>query len=431
MLTGWGGQLSLGQMAFAGSARWRARSPRRHAQHRLAAPLVNGASPSRSHDLVWHRRRDRPRSCDDAVDVAGGVVAFAGRGAVRRSPIGTCTVAVRAAMSSVAVACVAARRHRRAARQGPAARDQHAGVRDRRRELHLPPADLHRPTARTTVELHARQARSDRPHPPATATTTTSCSACSWSCCRSSGTCAAPASAASIIGVRENEPAAAALTVSPTRAKLTAFALGGFIAGLGGALLGGLVVTIGYTRALLPRRRLAHARLDGGDRRARQPRGRGHRRAVGRSACPRSGPNNDTVPLFTSSIGLLDRPAVHPRRLHADRLLRCAARSSRWLEKRLPERAGEDGRPRRPRRSRASRHRAPLTLNADGSVLATAGLTVRFGGIVAVDAVDFRAEPGEVIGLIGTNGAGKSTLLNAIGGYVPSRRHGRAARATT
>ena len=60
-----------------------------------------------------------------------------------------------------------------------------------------------------------------------------------------------------IIGVRENEPAAAALTVSPTRAKLTAFALGGFVAGLGGALLGGLVVTIGFTRAVLPRRGLA------------------------------------------------------------------------------------------------------------------------------------------------------------------------------
>ncbi|HWS44872.1 MAG TPA: ABC transporter permease, partial [Acidimicrobiia bacterium] len=49
-----------------------------------------------------------------------------------------------------------------------------------------------------------------------------------------------------IIGVRENEPAAAALTVSPTRAKLTAFAMGGFLAGLGGALLGATVVVIGY-----------------------------------------------------------------------------------------------------------------------------------------------------------------------------------------
>ncbi|HSS11095.1 MAG TPA: ABC transporter permease, partial [Acidimicrobiales bacterium] len=50
-----------------------------------------------------------------------------------------------------------------------------------------------------------------------------------------------------IIGVRENENAAAALTVSPAKTKLTAYALGGFIAGLGGAMLGGLVVTIGYS----------------------------------------------------------------------------------------------------------------------------------------------------------------------------------------
>ncbi len=42
-----------------------------------------------------------------------------------------------------------------------------------------------------------------------------------------------------IIGVRENENGASALSVSPARAKLTAYALGGFIAGLGGALLGG------------------------------------------------------------------------------------------------------------------------------------------------------------------------------------------------
>src|SRR4029077_6645529 len=48
-------------------------------------------------------------------------------------------------------------------------------------------------------------------------------------------------------------------------------------------------------------------------------------------------------------------------------------------------------------------------------------LTVRFGGLTAVDDVEFRAMPGEVIGLIGNNGAGKSTLLNAIGGYVPAK----------
>jgi ABC-type branched-subunit amino acid transport system ATPase component len=48
---------------------------------------------------------------------------------------------------------------------------------------------------------------------------------------------------------------------------------------------------------------------------------------------------------------------------------------------------------------------------------------VTFGGLVAVNEIDFRAMPGQVVGLIGANGAGKSTLLNAIGGFVPS--HGR------
>jgi ABC-type branched-subunit amino acid transport system ATPase component len=39
---------------------------------------------------------------------------------------------------------------------------------------------------------------------------------------------------------------------------------------------------------------------------------------------------------------------------------------------------------------------------------------------VAVNDVNLRAAPGEVVGLIGSNGAGKSTLLNAIGGFVPA-----------
>jgi branched-chain amino acid transport system ATP-binding protein len=45
-------------------------------------------------------------------------------------------------------------------------------------------------------------------------------------------------------------------------------------------------------------------------------------------------------------------------------------------------------------------------------------VTVRFGGLVAVDSVSFAVTRGETFGVIGPNGAGKSTLLNAVSGLV-------------
>lgn len=47
------------------------------------------------------------------------------------------------------------------------------------------------------------------------------------------------------------------------------------------------------------------------------------------------------------------------------------------------------------------------------------GLSVRYGGRVAVDGVDIVARAGEITGVVGPNGSGKTSVLNAITGAVP------------
>ena len=54
-------------------------------------------------------------------------------------------------------------------------------------------------------------------------------------------------------------------------------------------------------------------------------------------------------------------------------------------------------------------------------MLRTENVTIRFGGLIAVDHVSIEVNPNRITGLIGPNGAGKTTFFNCISGvYKPN-----------
>jgi branched-chain amino acid transport system ATP-binding protein len=65
------------------------------------------------------------------------------------------------------------------------------------------------------------------------------------------------------------------------------------------------------------------------------------------------------------------------------------------------------------------------------TVLSLRGVTKRFGGLVAVNSMDFDVVEHEVLGLIGPNGSGKSTTLNLISGAFPVTSGEIALRGTS
>ena len=60
------------------------------------------------------------------------------------------------------------------------------------------------------------------------------------------------------------------------------------------------------------------------------------------------------------------------------------------------------------------------TASAGTTLLEMRGISKRFGAVQALNNVNFRLMPGEILGLVGDNSAGKSTLMKVLTGVYPS-----------
>ena len=218
-----------------------------------------------------------------------------------------------------------------------------------------------------------------------------------------------------MMAVRDNEPMTSAATVSPTRAKLSAFAVSGGIAALAGALYAYLLpgfLASGSESPFSPEASLqlvAIAIIGGIGTIAGGILG-----ALWVVGLPAAFGANDTVRLLSANVGLLLLLLYFPGGL-VQVLYNVRDLLVGWLARRLPDEAAEPAAvPHLTTRER------PVALPAgDRPWLEVRDVTVTFGGLRAVADASIEVHRGEVVGLIGTNGAGKSTLMNAISGFAP------------
>ena len=231
------------------------------------------------------------------------------------------------------------------------------------------------------------------------------------------GNIAVSATGRRFLAVRSNERAAAAAGIDVASTKLLAFGIASFLAGLGGSLIGysrGQLSADSFT-AVVGLLLLAFAYLGGISSVAGAlvagilaPLG------IGYVILDRLFDMGNSYGVFAGFTLILtailnQEGIVGAMRDHVGALRRDAPEP---VEPSLTVPAPTAPR-RRTRGRRADRQERDVVLTATG-------VSVRFGGVIANDAIDLDVRAGEIVGLIGPNGAGKTTFIDAVTGFVPA-----------